>query len=301
MADITLRQLEHFRAIAEHDSLREAAAALHVSDSAIASALDQLERSTGLQLCVRRKAKGITLTADGRRVADLATELLDHASRFRDAVADLAGEIAGPVSVGCSPGLAPTVVPPLLDRVRERHPRIELEIVTAASSELVARVRRGQLDLVITSSAPTAEDGLDSAVLFHRTVHAILPADHPLAAADPVPLVALAVLPLVLLDVEESAARVVSLFEPLGLTPVIGSRTGSFELIRSLVARGFGYSLQLQRPWGDRTYEGLPLAVRSIEPAPSPDAVRMVWPDRVVLTTRARAVVDTAVAALEAD
>ncbi len=129
-------------------------------------------------------------------------------------------------------------------------------------------------------------------------MHAILPADHPLAADDAVPLAALAGEPLVLLDVEESAARVVELFAPLGLTPRIGFRTGSFELIRSLVARGFGYSLQLQRPWGDRTYEGMPLAVRRIEPSPQPDVVRIAWPERVLLTARAQAVVATAVAAL---
>lgn len=295
--DVTLRQLEQFRAIAEHDSLREAAAAIRSSDSAIASALDQLERVTGLQLCVRRKAKGITLTADGRRFAALAADLLDHAERFRDEVDDLAGRIVGPVAIGCSPGLAPTVVPPLLDLLRERFPGIDLELVTAASTEIVPRLRRGELDLIITTSAAREGDGFAAEVLFERTVHAILPADHPLAELDPVPLSALAAEPLVLLDVEESAARVVSLFAPLGLEPAIGTRTGSFELIRSLVARGFGYSLQLQRPWGDRTYEGLPLAVRSIEPAPAPDSVRVIWPERVELTTRSRAVVATAVEA----
>ena len=301
MVDITLRQLEHFRAIAEHDTLRDAAAAIRVSDSAIASALDQLERATGLQLCVRRKARGITLTADGRRVAVLAGELLDHAARMQDEIAGLAGVVAGPVAIGCSPGLAPTVVPPLLDRLRERHPAIDLEVVTAASTEIVPRLRRGELDLIITTSAARADDGFESRVLDERTVHAILPADHPLAALDPVPLADLAAEPLVLLDVEESAARVVSLFAPLGLEPIIGTRTGSFELIRSLVARGFGYSLQLQRPWGDRTYEGLPLAVRAIDPPPAPDAVRIIWPERVELTTRARAVVTTAIEALRAE
>lgn len=296
MAEVTLRQLERFRAIAEHGSLRDAAAALRVSESAMAVALDQLEAALGLQLCVRRRALGVALTPDGRRIAELADRLLEEADAFRAGAADLAGAIGGRVALGCANGLAPTLLPPVLARVRAEYPAIELRLVTGATEELLPRLRRGELDLLVLPGGGVPA-GLAAAPLYETAIHALLAADDPLAASDPVPLADLAGAPLILLDVEESAAHVVDLFAPLGLAPTIEIRTTNFELVRSLVARGFGYSLQLQRPWGDHSYEGLPLVARRTAPAPERDVVRLAWPESVALTSRVRAVVDVARAA----
>lgn len=295
--DVTLRQLEHFRAIAENESLREAAASIRVAESTIASALDQLERTTGVQLCVRRKARGIALTADGRRVAVLASELLDHAQAIRAEISDLAGEVSGPVAIGCTPGLAPTILPPIVAAMRDSHPGVELRLATGTSAEFLPQLRRGEVDLVVLPGGPVPT-GLASAALLETPVHAVLPAGHSLAAAEVVSLHDLADEPLILLDVDESAARVLQLFGPLGIAPEIAFRSTNFELVRSLVARGLGYSLQLQRPWGDRSYEGLPLAVRPLSPAQPGDVIRIAWPAAASLPTRTRAVVESAQAVL---
>ena len=50
----------------------------------------------------------------------------------------------------------------------------------------------------------------------------------------------------------------------LGIEPVVGFRTENFELVRCLVARGFGYGMLFQRPSIDLTYDGRRLVSRPI-------------------------------------
>lgn len=133
--------------------------------------------------------------------------------------------------------------------------------------------------------------GLDSVQLYSIPPYAALSAAHPLARDGAVSLAELASEPLILLDVPPAAAHTLALFDAAGVQPRIVQRTSDFELTRSLVARGLGYSLLFQRPAGDMSYEGLPLVARDLTPAVAGLGVRMIWPSATRLTDRARAMV----------
>lgn len=75
--------------------------------------------------------------------------------------------------------------------------------------------------------------------------------------------------PYILLDRPQPVSLLLGLF-PRSSPPVVSYRTSSFEVVRSMVARGLGYSVLIQRPTGDSTYEGLGLACRRITPPPAP-------------------------------
>ena len=68
----SLRQLLYFVAVAEKGTVSAASERLRVSPSAVSLAISELERALKVQLCVRRKAHGVTLTVSG-------TQLLHHA------------------------------------------------------------------------------------------------------------------------------------------------------------------------------------------------------------------------------
>ncbi len=64
-ADLTLVQLRYFVTAAMHRSMTEASIDLHVAQSAVSTAIAQLERSLGVQLFVRQRSKGLALTEAG--------------------------------------------------------------------------------------------------------------------------------------------------------------------------------------------------------------------------------------------
>lgn len=58
---IDVQRLRVLRAVAEHGSFNQAAAALHVTPSAVSQHVAALERSLGAQV-VARSTRGVTLT-----------------------------------------------------------------------------------------------------------------------------------------------------------------------------------------------------------------------------------------------
>ena len=290
MSTYTLRQLEYFVAVADAGSISGAAAALHVTPTAVASAMTDLERLLRTQLMVRRKAHGISLTPTGIYLRERARTLIHAADELELATASGGSELAGPLVLGCYATIAPTAIPAVMEWMTATHPKVELTVVTGGQGELPRQLLSGSLDLVIGYDI-ALPPGLDSALLYRTPPYVLLPVGHSLAGHQVVPLEALAREPQILLDLPPAAEHTLLLFEQAGLIPRIAQRTSDFELTRSLVARGFGYAILIQRPAIDHTYEGLPVVVREIEPASPSGGVRVMWPHGVQLSDRASALV----------
>ncbi|SFI79499.1 DNA-binding transcriptional regulator, LysR family [Amycolatopsis sacchari] len=294
MAHYTLRQLEYLVTVAEVGSISRAAQRLHVSPTAVAAALTELERIFGTQLLVRRKAHGVSLTPTGSFVRARAAELLHTADELELAAPSGGRELSGPLVLGCYVTISPTIVPGLLEWFAVHHPRVRLTFAEGSQAELPHLLLEGKLDLAVVYDM-ALPPGLDSVLLTTTPAYALLPPDHALAARDAVTLAELAAEPMILLDLPPAAQHTLSLFERAGLTPRIAQRTSDFELTRSLVARGFGYAVLVQRPAVDRSYEGLPVVPRTITPEVPGVGVRMAWPRDVRLTDRAKAMIAAAV------
>jgi DNA-binding transcriptional LysR family regulator len=83
-------------------------------------------------------------------------------------------------------------------------------------------------------------------------------------------------------------------FAERGLRPRIRHRTASYEVVRTLVARGLGYGVLVTRVANPESYEGLPLVAKTIVPPVRPVAIDMIWaPDRPV-PARTRALIEFA-------
>jgi DNA-binding transcriptional LysR family regulator len=139
---------------------------------------------------------------------------------------------------------------------------------------------------------------LDVRRLAPTSPYVLMAPEHPLASSSEIPLRRLRDEPMVLLDQSQSARYFLGLFEADGVTPTIRYRTGSFEMVRSLVARSLGYSLLIQRPVGDVSYEGLPLVCRPVERPKLVQTIVAATPSGVRPTHRAGAFVDHAEAEL---
>lgn len=284
----SLRQLRYFVAMAEAGSICAAAESLHVSQSAVSLAESELERALKVQLCVRRKAHGITLTGAGEQLLHRARELLLQAD---DVVRGLAGNtLAGPLSLGCYLTLAPTLLPRLMNEFEELQPKVEISFSEDTADALQQRLIAGELDLVVLYDM-TVRPEIEGIELFRSRPHVVLSAEHPLATATDtrISLKDLADEPMILYDSPPSSTHTLLLCHQAGVRPKVRHTTTSFETARGLVGRGLGWGMLIQRPPNDRTYEDRQIVHRDIvELGDYTVAVLLGWAARSRPTRRAQ-------------
>lgn len=293
MLQYTLRQLQYFSAAAELGSFSAAAEKLFVSPTAVASAITDLEQALDTQLFVRRKAHGLEITPAGNYILVEARSLIASAEELNRTVRFHDGKLRGPVTIGCYATLAATVLPALTAQFEALHPEVDISSVEGDMEELIPLLEAGKLD-VVTTYRINLPLGLNEIVLFDTSVHVLLPADHRLAAQDSVSIAQLADEPLIMLDLPPSGRHTLDMLHAAGVKVNVRHRTSNFELVRSMVARGLGFSLLVQKPPIDHSYEGLPLVAKRIHPEFSKEAVVMIWPDQVHLNARVSALIEFA-------
>ncbi|GER22730.1 LysR family transcriptional regulator [Zafaria cholistanensis] len=293
MSGYTLRQLECFAAVAEHGSIASAAQRLLLSQSAVSGAVDALEKAFATQLTIRRKAHGVALTPSGRYVLEQARSLLSQAEDLRLHASDAGGQLRGALAVGCYSSLAPTVLARLIDHYTALHPLVELDFFAGSQREVRQRLDAGSLDAAIAYDMSLPPE-LARRRLYDALPSIVLAADHPLAERPGLTLGQVADEPMILLDVDPSRENTMMMFAAEGLQPRIRFRTTDFEVTRSLVARGMGYSILVQQPAGALSYEGKPVVVVPILPSVRKVPVSAVWPQAAHLSRAAAALVELA-------
>ncbi|WP_291051770.1 LysR substrate-binding domain-containing protein [Herbiconiux sp.] len=295
-SNLSLRQLEYFLAIADSGSISLAAASLHVSQSAVAASLSALERTLDAQLCVRRRAHGVSLTASGRQLQRQARELLGDADELERSIRGGSSSLGGAVTIGCAEEMAPGILPPIIERLAREHPELVVSVEIGLEESFWPRLLTGEVDLAITLDRRQPTD-LEAVRLCPLPVNVILPAGHPLASNDEIGVHELADETWIMLDTEPGATHSRTLFNEAGVRPRIGFRSPSYELARSLVGRGLGYTLHIHRPAGDLTQEGRPLAVRPLRTDSPVEYATLAWSAHIRPSPAARAVIRAASAA----
>src|SRR5699024_12156172 len=102
------------------------------------------------QLFIRRRAKGLTLTAAGQDLVVRARDLLDRANELTLHIGNVSDVPRGPVKVGCYSTLAATVVSELWARVTRLLPEIQLDIEEGPVEVPSQRLLEDHLVLVIS-------------------------------------------------------------------------------------------------------------------------------------------------------
>ena len=259
----TLKQLAYFVATAETGSITVAARNLHISQPSISAAIAQLETTFGLELFIRHHAQGLSLTPTGQRLLAEARSLLAQARDFHDGAIELAESAAGEIDVGCFITFAPMVIPGLLRAMRQAHPDIRVRLHELHIEGLLEGLREGRFDLALTYDLNIGAD-MAFEPLADVPLHVMLAGDHRFADRAAVSLRDVVDEPFVLLALPGSRDYFLSLFYGLGLRPQVAHESPSFEMVRGLVANGYGYSVMHSRPVNDIALDGIHLIYRPV-------------------------------------
>jgi DNA-binding transcriptional LysR family regulator len=256
----TLRHLQYFVAAAEASSIALASERIAISPPSISAAIAHLEKELGLQLFIRHHAQGLSLTASGRQMLREAKALLAQADALYSSARDLTETARGPLNVGCLLTLSPLVLPELCQGFREKFPAVQVSIHDGDQEGLIDRLRRGEIDIILTYDLQVPDDVVFEA-LAQLPPYALLSPDHKFGQRKSLSLHDLAVEPLILLDLPFSREYFLSLFFQEGLTPQITARSAHPEVIRTMVANGYGYALFNARPRNQAALDGKALQV----------------------------------------
>lgn len=285
-----MRQLEYFAAVVEEGSVTAAARRMHVSPGGVSIAVSELETVLKVQLTVRRRGKGAAVTPAGRWVYEHARELLERSTDIGAVARIIRGELSGKLRVGCFTTLSPWMFPRVALYFTESHPGVDIQLVEGQSARLQQQMRDGELDVAFMYSNHLDADVTGEIIAPVRVRLAVAPA-HRLASWDIVPLRELQDEPAILLALQPAGGHVEAMLRAAGFEPDVRWRSANVETIRSMVARGLGYTVIMGRPHGDMTYDGLPITYRDISDELPANNVVVAYPQGAVPTAKIKTLI----------
>lgn len=287
--DISMRQLRYFVAAATTGRFSQAALDVHVSQSAITSAVAQLEENLGVNL-FERQPYGVALTAEGHRFLQHARHILDTLNDALKEPLFLSHTQEGVVRVGATYAVLGYFLPSLLARFKRSYPQVDIDLVDMDRPSIEQAVLEGRLDLgLIIVSNSEAIDRFEHYVLIRSRRQLWLASHHPLMTKPDITLKDVAEHAYILGTVEEGEASTQRYWQARGLEPRVAFRTSSMESVRGLVAHGFGVTILSDMVFRTWSLEGKKIEVRPLNDAVPPMELGLIWKPDTELPAAAEA------------
>lgn len=267
---VNLKHLAYVVTAADLGSITKAGAALEVSPPAISAAIKGFEKHYGYRLFVRNPARGLAVTSPGRTFVAHARRLLEAERGFDNRAQGIGQELVGELHVGCYFITAPFLLGQVVRRLATRHPNLKLTMHEGDLIEVVRNLKAGDTDIAVTYDI-YLDGGVEFEPLFETSPHVILSERDPLADRPTLSLHDLVDRPMVLLDLPATQDYFLNYFHAHGLVPDVQYRLKSFEMVRTLVGAGAGFSFGFLPLPVDRSYQGNPVLRRPlVEPVRGP-------------------------------
>lgn len=157
---ISLKQLKYALAIEKTLHFKKAAEACNVSQSALSTAINQLEKQLGVAIFERNNKK-VLVTSKGQLILDKARKVKLDVDELLQVSQSYKEPLSSPMTIGIIPTIGPYLLPKVLPEVRKQYPNFKLRIIEEQSHVLVDMVRNGDSDAAILA-LPYPIDGLVS-------------------------------------------------------------------------------------------------------------------------------------------
>ena len=141
-----------------------------MTTSGVSKAIGRLETEQGVRL-LHRSTHSLSLTDEGEQLLEACRDLLLGYERVQSVLSNMADGKAGRVRISAPPGFARKWLRPVLGRLLDEHPEIELDIRSAYT---MVDVAEEGIDLALRTGALDGLPGLFSQRLlsFHWCVYA---------------------------------------------------------------------------------------------------------------------------------
>lgn len=285
---LSLRHLRYFIAVAEAGQVSRAGIELNISQSALTTAIKQLERQLGTRLFDRHPG-GVKLTFEGSWFLHHARSIVASVNEAMRVPSASTSKLQGQVRVGVTYTVAGYFLPQHHARFSRSYPGVMIELHEAPRPAIEEDLVAGRLDIAVLLTSNLQ----DHAALEHETLirsrrRLWLPIDHPMTRMSEIRLEHVAQEPYVMLTVDEASQTAQRYWERTPYRPRVIFRTSSVEAVRSMVANGTGVTILSDMVYRPLSLEGQRIDTRIVDDVPSMD-VGLAWPRHAALSPAARA------------
>lgn len=155
---ISTKQIIYALAIEKTLHFKKAAELCNVSQSALSTAMNEMEKQLGLTI-FERNNKQVLVTSQGALILEKAKRIKVELDELLQ-IAELGKQpFTTPLTIGVIPTIGPYLLPKVLPEVRKQYPDINLNFREEQTHVLLERIREGELDAAILA-LPYPIDGL---------------------------------------------------------------------------------------------------------------------------------------------
>ncbi|MCF1495756.1 LysR family transcriptional regulator [Agrobacterium vitis] len=176
--------LQAFVAVADRGSFRDAAVHLSLSHTAISHRIRKLEEELGQRLFLR-SSREVSLTQLGLELLPEVKQTLGQLTASLEALKLAGKKRQDHLTVACLPTVATGRLPQILNRLRQSHPDVFVQIYDRSAAEIGELVESGKVEFGITLISTHRWD-FDSEILIDDPFILVCPEDHPLAGRQTV-------------------------------------------------------------------------------------------------------------------
>lgn len=235
MHDLDSQLLRAFVTVTELGTVSAAAARLNRTQSAISMQLKRLEDDLQQRL-FDRSPRGLTLTSAGTTLLGYARQALGAGEAARRALSG--ANVTGAIRIGIIEDLAVSRLTDCLATFAVSHPSVQINLVVGCSSDLMAALGAGKLQLLVGDTSEQRRKPLVS--WQHRLIWAGGP---PIAPAHGIPL------PLVLFDLDQPCSwreQALASLDRAGRAYRIAVSASSLAAMAACAQNGLGVTLMIE-------------------------------------------------------
>lgn len=235
--------LQVFMTAAEQRNFTRAAELLHMTQPAVSSYVQGLERTLDCKL-LERTNKYVRLTQAGEVVYAHAREILGLYTRMANVLDDLKHTAHGPLSIGSSYTFGEYILPYVVAEMVKEYPSVQPIITIANSSEITGLVNSHQLDVGIVEGEGAETPGVTIQPFAEDRMVVAVASNHPLAVRSPVKLEELAETPWIVRETGSGTREMQEkAVKQLQIDPKTRMVFGSTQAIKEFVQAGMGVTL----------------------------------------------------------
>jgi len=144
------RSLKLFQHLANSLHFGKTASAYHLSPSTLSRTIQRLEDELGSQLLIRDN-RSVLLTSEGKKFLSYADQQISQGESLKQSLNSSQEELSGSLNIYCSVTASYSYLPPLLEKFRQAHPNIDINLDTGDAADGIDQIKNQRVDLAIAA------------------------------------------------------------------------------------------------------------------------------------------------------